>query len=139
MATVRQIRSIAAGALAAVATFATVVAIAAPQAAADGGRLDAALDRIIDDPQGPPGLSVLIQRGKRVEFRRRGVANLETGAKPKRSSGTHTSAPSAVEIHSVVTNRPTAQSIAKIRNASSRPGIPMATKRSRKSCFTSLR
>ena len=86
MARARQIRSIAAGALTAVATFATVAATAAPQASADGGRLDAALDRIIDDPQGPPGLSVLIQRGKRVEFRRRGVANLETGAKPKRRS-----------------------------------------------------
>ncbi len=56
--------------------------IAAPPAAADGGRLDAALDRIIADPQGPPGLSVLIQRGKHREFRRRGVADLATGAKP---------------------------------------------------------
>jgi D-alanyl-D-alanine carboxypeptidase len=86
MARVRQIGSIATGALAAVATVATAAAIAAPQAAADGGRLDAALDRVIDDPQAPPGLSVLIQRGNRVEFRRRGVADLETGAKPKRRS-----------------------------------------------------
>jgi len=64
------------------AAIALAALIAAPGAAADGGRLDAALDRIIDDPQGPPGLSVLIQRGKHREFRRRGVSNLENGAKP---------------------------------------------------------
>ncbi len=52
-------------------------------AMAGGGRLDAALDAIIDDPQGPPGLSVIVQRGNRTEFHRRGVANLETDAKPK--------------------------------------------------------
>jgi len=72
--------------LAAAALLAATALIAAPTASADGGRLGAALDRIIDDPQGPPGLSVLIQRGKRVEFRRRGVANIATGAKPKRRS-----------------------------------------------------
>ena len=52
-------------------------------ATAGGGRLDAALDRIIEDPEGPPGLSVLIQRGRHVDFRRRGVADRKTGAKPK--------------------------------------------------------
>jgi D-alanyl-D-alanine carboxypeptidase len=58
----------------------------ASAAAAGGGKLDAALDKIIDDPQGPPGLSVIVQRGNLVEFRHRGVANLETGAKPKINS-----------------------------------------------------
>jgi D-alanyl-D-alanine carboxypeptidase len=50
---------------------------------AGGGKLDTALDAIIDDPQGPPGLSVIVQRGNDIQFRRRGVANRETGAKPK--------------------------------------------------------
>lgn len=54
-----------------------------PAAGAAGGKLDASLDRIIDDPQGPPGLSVIVQRGSRIEFSRRGVANRETGAKPR--------------------------------------------------------
>ncbi len=52
-------------------------------AMAGGGKLDAALDAVIDDPMGPPGLSVIVQRGNDIQFRRRGVANLETGARPK--------------------------------------------------------
>ena len=70
--------------LAAFALLAAICALALPAAAsAGGGRLDQALDRIIEDPQGPPGLSVLIQRGSEIDFRRRGVADRKTGAKPK--------------------------------------------------------
>ncbi|MFN8112571.1 MAG: serine hydrolase domain-containing protein [Solirubrobacterales bacterium] len=73
--------------VAALALLAGIAALALPAgAAAGGGRLDAALDRVIEDPQGPPGLSVLIQRGRHVDFRSRGVANRKTGAKPKRNS-----------------------------------------------------
>jgi D-alanyl-D-alanine carboxypeptidase len=82
MGTRRQLQTI----LLCAAALAAAAFVATPRADAGGGRLNAALDRIIDDPMGPPGLSVLIQRGKRVEFRRRGVADLETGAKPKRRS-----------------------------------------------------
>ena len=57
--------------------------IAAPPANAGGGKLDRALDKVIDDPMGPPGLSVIVQRGNRIDFRRRGVADLKTGAKPR--------------------------------------------------------
>src|SRR4051794_35832085 len=46
--------------------------------------LDTALDRIAAARDGPPGLSVLIQRGSRAEFRRRGVADLRTGRRPTR-------------------------------------------------------
>jgi len=45
--------------------------------------LNAKLDRIDSAPHGPPGVSVLIQRGKKIEYRRRGVANVVTGARPK--------------------------------------------------------
>lgn len=70
--------------LAVCALLAAIFGLALPAgASAGGGRLDAALDRIIDDPQGPPGLSVLIQRGSEIDFRRRGVADRKTGAKPK--------------------------------------------------------
>lgn len=41
--------------------------------------LDAALDEVMDAPGSPPGLSVLLQRGERIEFRRRGVSNVEAG------------------------------------------------------------
>ena len=70
--------------LAAFALLAATCALSLPTAAtAGGGRLDEALDRIVEDPQGPPGLSVLIQRGSKIDFRRRGVADRKTGAKPK--------------------------------------------------------
>jgi D-alanyl-D-alanine carboxypeptidase len=69
---------------AALALLAGFFALALPAgAAAGGGRLDAALDRIIEDNDGPPGLSVLIQRGHRIDFRSRGVADRRTGRKPK--------------------------------------------------------
>lgn len=57
--------------------------IAAPPANAGGGKLDRALDKVIEDPMGPPGLSVIVQRGNRIDFRRRGVADRKTGAKPR--------------------------------------------------------
>ena len=57
--------------------------VAAPAANAGGGKLDKALDKVIDDPMGPPGLSVIVQRGNRIDFRRRGVADRKTGAKPR--------------------------------------------------------
>ena len=69
--------------LVALALALALALVQAPDAHAGGGRLDAALDKIIDDPQAPPGLSVIVQRRNRVDFRRRGVANMETGAKPK--------------------------------------------------------
>ncbi len=70
--------------LATCALLAAICALSLPAgASAGGGRLDKALDRIIDDPQGPPGLSVLIQRGRNIDFRHRGVADRKTGAKPK--------------------------------------------------------
>src|SRR5512135_402361 len=66
----------------AVLTVACALALPA-HAGASGGRLDAALDLIINDPEGPPGLTVVIHHGRHTEFRSRGVADLETGAKPK--------------------------------------------------------
>lgn len=42
--------------------------------------LDEALDEVIDAQGAPPGLSVLLQRGNDIDFRRRGVANLKTDA-----------------------------------------------------------
>jgi D-alanyl-D-alanine carboxypeptidase len=47
-----------------------------------GDALDRALDRIVAARGGPPGLSVLIQRGERREFRRRGFADLRTHRRP---------------------------------------------------------
>jgi len=66
-----------------------VVALAAfsgtAPAAGTGKQLRAALDEVISVPEGPPGISVLIQRGGDVQYLRRGVANLETGRRPTRS------------------------------------------------------
>jgi D-alanyl-D-alanine carboxypeptidase len=82
MATRFQIRASALAAGALLAAIALLALTAAPPAVADGGRLDKALDRIMDDPMAPPGLSVLIQRGNKREFRRRGVSDMESGARP---------------------------------------------------------
>lgn len=58
---------------------------AAPASAAGTSRaLDRALDEMMGEPGSPPGVSVLLQRGNEVDFRRRGVSNLKTGA-PMRS------------------------------------------------------
>lgn len=45
-----------------------------------GKALHAALDEVMAAPEAPPGLSVLIQRGERVKYLRRGSANLRSGA-----------------------------------------------------------
>ena len=56
----------------------------APQVAAaskgTGKALHAALNEVMRAPGAPPGLSVLIQRGERVRFLRRGSSNLATDA-----------------------------------------------------------
>ncbi len=83
MAPAFPIRTMLWSALALLATLLLLGLAAAPGARAAGGKLDAALDKIIDDPQGPPGLSVIVQRRNHIEFRRRGVADRKTGAKPK--------------------------------------------------------
>jgi D-alanyl-D-alanine carboxypeptidase len=56
------------------------VFLAAPAAAASP--LDRALGRIVTARGGPPGLSVLITRDGRPEFRRRGFADLRTRRRP---------------------------------------------------------
>ena len=81
-----QIRLTSFATIALLAAVAVTVLITASPAVAGGGRLNASLDRIIDNPQGPPGLSVIVQRRNRIEFRHRGVANRKTGAKPKINS-----------------------------------------------------
>jgi D-alanyl-D-alanine carboxypeptidase len=55
-------------------------------AAANGsgdGRLGRALDRIVAARGGPPGLSVVIQRGRHRQFLARGFANLRTRRPPR--------------------------------------------------------
>ena len=66
-------------AVAAVAALLAPSAAAAAEEASTGRQLRAALDEVMGAPEGPPGLSVLIQRGSDVRFLRRGEANVETG------------------------------------------------------------
>ena len=49
----------------------------------DDRALERALDRIVRAPVGPPGLSVLIQRGGRREFLTRGFADIRTRRRPR--------------------------------------------------------
>jgi D-alanyl-D-alanine carboxypeptidase len=59
-----------------------------PSAVAQAGApdaLDRRLDRIVGARGGPPGLSVLIHRDGRDEFRARGVADVRTGRRPRRN------------------------------------------------------
>lgn len=57
-------------------------AAATPSAAGNTGKqLNRALDRVIAQKNGPPGVAVLINRGSRSHLFRRGVANVKTGAK----------------------------------------------------------
>ena len=44
--------------------------------------LDAKLDRIAAAPQGPPGVSVIVQRGGKIEYRRRGVSDVRSATRP---------------------------------------------------------
>jgi D-alanyl-D-alanine carboxypeptidase len=63
---------------------ALVLAVLAPAIASagpTGKQLRAALDEVMEVPGGPPGLSVLIQRGERTQFRSRGVADVAAGAR----------------------------------------------------------
>ncbi len=72
--------------LAALSTLTALVAASPAMgglAGAGSGRaLDRALDGIATARGGPPGLSVLITRGSRPEFRRRGVADVRTRRRP---------------------------------------------------------
>ena len=72
---------------AALAALAAMVAPGLAQAGAPAGSttgraLDRALDRIVAARGGPPGLSVVIRRGRRQDFRRRGFADVRTGRRP---------------------------------------------------------
>jgi D-alanyl-D-alanine carboxypeptidase len=55
----------------------------APAATAKPKRLQAALDAITSNAAGPPGASVLIERGKRKTYLSSGIANLGSGAAPR--------------------------------------------------------
>jgi D-alanyl-D-alanine carboxypeptidase len=66
-------------AVAAATTFLLLLVAAAPAGAAS---LDRSIDRIVAAPGGPPGVSVLLQRGGRTEFHRAGVADVRTKRPP---------------------------------------------------------
>ncbi len=57
---------------------------AAATSANTGKDLNRALNRIMAAKNGPPGVAVLIRKGGREHFLRRGVANVKTKAKPTR-------------------------------------------------------
>jgi D-alanyl-D-alanine carboxypeptidase len=69
--------------LALVAAFAAT-SVPAADANQTGRQLRAALDEVMGAPEGPPGISVLIQRGRETQYLRRGKADLSTGARPTR-------------------------------------------------------
>lgn len=50
---------------------------------ATGARLNAALDRIVAADGAPPGVSVLIQRGRKRQYRSRGLADVVRGHRPR--------------------------------------------------------
>jgi D-alanyl-D-alanine carboxypeptidase len=64
------------------ALSALVVATPSWAGAGSSRALDRALDRIAMARGGPPGVSVLVTRGSRSEFRRRGVADVRTRRRP---------------------------------------------------------
>jgi D-alanyl-D-alanine carboxypeptidase len=71
---------------AAILALSPAAAGAAPKAHKDtGAKLRAALAELMAADDAPPAVSVLIQRGKRTTFLRRGRADLETGAPPTRN------------------------------------------------------
>jgi D-alanyl-D-alanine carboxypeptidase len=72
-------------ALLTVAFLAALATIASPGEvdASSRANLNRALDRIMDVPNGPPGISMQIVKNGRSEYYRRGVANVKTGAKPR--------------------------------------------------------
>lgn len=66
---------------------ASLLAVApAADAASTERALNRGLDEIMDAPGAPPGLGVLIQRGRKVEYLRRGVADVATGARFRKRS-----------------------------------------------------
>jgi D-alanyl-D-alanine carboxypeptidase len=72
------------GAIAALAAIAVALSVA-PSANAKAPidrKLDHALDLIVDSPNGPPGLSVLLRTGGKRELITRGTANTKTGRRP---------------------------------------------------------
>jgi len=71
-------------AVAVVAIVAALIAAAPAEAGKTSRALNEALDEVMAQPGSPPGVSVLMQRGRGIEFLRRGVANLESGV-PMRS------------------------------------------------------
>ncbi len=54
-----------------------------PAQASTNSNLNRALDRIMDVPNGPPGISMQIVRNGKSQYYRRGVANVRTGQKPR--------------------------------------------------------
>ena len=68
--------------LALVAAALTAATATAVTPATTGAVLDAKLDQIAAAPEGPPGVSVLVQRNGRVEYRRRGVADVANRRRP---------------------------------------------------------
>ena len=70
-----------------VALLVALILVPAAASAAPGGtgkQLRSALDEVMSVPDGPPGISLLIQRRGEKQFLRRGVANIETGTRPQR-------------------------------------------------------
>jgi D-alanyl-D-alanine carboxypeptidase len=68
--------------IAAVAVSA-LAATSPAMAASSGPALDRALDRIAAASGAPPGVSVLITRGSRAEFRRRGLGDVRAQVRPR--------------------------------------------------------
>lgn len=68
--------------LAVAATAVLPASSSALSPATTGSVLDAKLDQIAAAPDGPPGVSVLVQRDGRVEYRRRGLADVPGGRRP---------------------------------------------------------
>lgn len=55
-------------------------AAASPGAAPTSSALDRALTAFVRNPDGPPGIAVVVQRGGHLELHRAGAANVDTGA-----------------------------------------------------------
>ncbi|HMT05392.1 MAG TPA: serine hydrolase domain-containing protein [Solirubrobacterales bacterium] len=67
------------------AALSALVVIALPQSApaSTNSDLNRALDRIMEVPNGPPGISMQIVRDGKSQYYRRGLANVESGQKPQ--------------------------------------------------------
>ena len=73
------------GALALLVTSGMLLAVTVPQPAnaSTNSNLNRALDRIMDVPNGPPGISMQIVKNGKSQYYRRGVGNVRTGQKPR--------------------------------------------------------